>query len=297
GSAITGYTVTPFIGSAAQPSQSVGGSATQVAVNGLTNGTSYTFTVTANNGIGASAPSARSNAVSPAAPPGAPSAVVAVAGSGSASVSWSPPASNGGSPVTGYTITPAIGEVAQPPTSAGGSATSATITGLTNGTAYQFSVTAHNAQGSGPASQPSNVVTPAGTIDGGGGGGGGTNQGYWLVATDGGIFNYGNAGFFGSAGGIQLNKPIVGMAPTHDGKGYTLVASDGGIFNYGDAGFFGSAGSLRLNAPIVAMAATADGGGYWFVATDGGIFNYGDAAFLGSAGGQPLAKPVIDMVR
>ena len=75
-----------------------------------------------------------------------------------------------------------------------------------------------------------------------------SGNGYWIVAADGGIFNYGDAGFFGSAGTIALNKPIVGMAATTDGGGYWLVASDGGIFNYGDAGFFGSAGSLPLNA-------------------------------------------------
>ncbi len=108
------------------------------------------------------------------------------------------------------------------------------------------------------------------------------------MASDGGIFNYGDAGFFGSRRRPALNKPIVGMAATPDGKGYWLVASDGGIFNYGDAGFFGSAGSLPLNKPIVGMAATSDGKGYWLVASDGGIFNYGDAAFFGSRGGQPL---------
>ena len=117
--------------------------------------------------------------------------------------------------------------------------------------------------------------------------------GYWLVAADGGIFNYGDAGFFGSAGGIKLNKPVVGMAPTPDGKGYWLVASDGGVFNYGDAGFFGSAGSLKLNQPIVGIAASPDGKGYWLVAADGGIFNYGSAGFFGSAGGIKLNKPVV----
>jgi len=61
------------------------------------------------------------------------------------------------------------------------------------------------------------------------------------VASDGGIFNYGDANFYGSTGAITLNRPIVGMAPTADGNGYWLVASDGGIFNYGDAGFYGSA--------------------------------------------------------
>ena len=90
---------------------------------------------------------------------------------------------------------------------------------------------------------------------------------------------YGDAGFFGSAGSLHLNAPIVGMAGTPDGGGYWLVASDGGIFSYGDAQFFGSAGSLALNAPVVGMAATPDGGGYWLVASDGGIFSYGDASF------------------
>ncbi|WP_152626167.1 hypothetical protein, partial [Acidithrix ferrooxidans] len=67
--------------------------------------------------------------------------------------------------------------------------------------------------------------------------------GYSLVASDGGIFTYGDAAFYGSAGAIPLNKPIVGMAATPDGKGYWLVASDGGIFTYGDAAFYGSAGA------------------------------------------------------
>ncbi len=119
--------------------------------------------------------------------------------------------------------------------------------------------------------------------------------GYWLAASDGGIFNYGDAVFDGSAGGMHLNAPIVGMAATPDGGGYWLVASDGGIFNYGDAVFHGSAGGMHLNAPIVGMAATPDGGGYWLVASDGGIFNYGDAVFHGSAGGMHLNAPIVGM--
>ena len=66
-------------------------------------------------------------------------------------------------------------------------------------------------------------------------------------------------GFYGSAGSLKLNKPIVGIAATPDGKGYWLVASDGGIFNYGDAGFYGSTGSLKLNMPIVGMASSPTG--------------------------------------
>ncbi len=121
------------------------------------------------------------------------------------------------------------------------------------------------------------------------------SPGYWLVASDGGIFSYGDAKFYGSTGGTTLNMPIVGMAATADGLGYWLVASDGGIFSYGDAKFYGSTGGTTLNKPIVGMAATADGLGYWLVASDGGIFSYGDAKFYGSTGGTTLNKPIVGM--
>ena len=122
-----------------------------------------------------------------------------------------------------------------------------------------------------------------------------TAPGYWLVASDGGVFAYGDAGFYGSTGNLALNKPIVGMAATADGMGYWLVASDGGVFAYGDAGFYGSTGNLALNKPIVGMAATADGMGYWLVASDGGVFAYGDAGFYGSTGNLALNKPIVGM--
>jgi hypothetical protein len=130
------------------------------------------------------------------------------------------------------------------------------------------------------------VVGMAATPDG---------RGYWLVASDGGIFTFGDAGFFGSTGAMALNKPIVGMAATPAGRGYWLVAADGGIFTFGNAGFFGSTGAIALNKPVVGMAATADGRGYWLVASDGGIFTLGDAAFFGSTGNLRLNKPVDGM--
>jgi hypothetical protein len=83
-----------------------------------------------------------------------------------------------------------------------------------------------------------------------------TSSGYWLLASDGGIFTFGDATFLGSTGGMHLNQPIVGMAATPDGRGYWLVASDGGIFTFGDATFLGSTGGMHLNQPIVGMAAT-----------------------------------------
>ncbi len=120
--------------------------------------------------------------------------------------------------------------------------------------------------------------------------------GYWINATDGGVFSFGNAQFHGSTGGMHLNAPVVGIASTHDAGGYWEVATDGGVFSFGDAQFHGSTGSIRLNKPMVGMAVTPDGGGYWLVASDGGIFAYGDAGFYGSTGSLRLNKPVIGMV-
>jgi hypothetical protein len=119
--------------------------------------------------------------------------------------------------------------------------------------------------------------------------------GFWLVASDGGVFTFGGAGFYGSTGAMRLNRPIVGMAATPDGRGYWLVASDGGVFTFGDAGFYGSTGAMRLNRPIVGMAATPDGRGYWLVASDGGVFTFGDAGFYGSTGAMRLNAPVVGM--
>jgi hypothetical protein len=119
--------------------------------------------------------------------------------------------------------------------------------------------------------------------------------GYRFVATDGGVFTYGNQPFCGSTGGIHINQPVVGIANTPDSGGYWTVARDGGIFSFGDAKFFGSTGGTRLNAPIVGMAATPNGAGYWLVASDGGIFSYGSAQFYGSTGSIHLNQPIVGM--
>ena len=151
-------------------------------------------------------------------------------------------------------------------------------------------VTATYAFGNAPVPGPavtSNVPLVGAAVPDGGG--------YWEVASDGGIFSFGDAAFHGSMGGTPLNAPIVGMAPSAGGNGYWEVASDGGIFSFGDAAFHGSMGGTPLNAPIVGMAPSADGNGYWEVASDGGIFSFGDAAFHGSMGGTPLNAPIVGM--
>ncbi len=77
--------------------------------------------------------------------------------------------------------------------------------------------------------------------------------GYWLVASDGGIFAYGDAQFFGSTGSIHLAQPIVGMAAMPDGGGYWFTAADGGLFNYGTAPFLGSSAGTGIGS-VVGMA-------------------------------------------
>ena len=122
-----------------------------------------------------------------------------------------------------------------------------------------------------------------------------SGNGYWLAASDGSVYSYGDAHFYGSMGGHPLTQPVVGMAATISGHGYWLVARDGGIFSFGDARFYGSMGGLHLNQPIVGMSQTHSGHGYWMVASDGGIFSFGDARFYGSTGALHLVRPVVGM--
>jgi hypothetical protein len=138
---------------------------TSVTVTGLTNGVSYQFEVLATNAQGSSPFSTPSNSVTPQAPtvPGAPTNVSATSGDSFASVSWTAPASDGGSPITSYTVTAFAGGA---PTGiiATASVSPATVFPLTNGVAYTFSVHATNAIGNGPESAQSAPVTPTAVV-------------------------------------------------------------------------------------------------------------------------------------
>jgi matrixin len=101
-----------------------------------------------------------------------------------------------------------------------------------------------------------------------------SGHGYWFVATDGGMFTYGDAGFFGSAAGQALPAPVVAMAATPDSGGYWLTGADGAVQQFGDARNLGTLAGHPLNQPIVGMASGATLDGFWLVATDGGIFSF-----------------------
>ncbi len=93
-------------------------------------------------------------------PPGPPGTPSGVAEPSAVSLSWSAPSSSGGSAVSGYVVTPYIGGTPQPALQTNSTQTSYTVTGLTDGTAYSFTVAAENASGTGPASSSSAAVTP-----------------------------------------------------------------------------------------------------------------------------------------
>lgn len=108
------------------------------------------------------------------------------------------------------------------------------------------------------------------------------DRAYRTVASDGGIFDFGGAPFYGSTGAIRLNQPIVAMAADPATGGYWFVARDGGIFAF-RAPFLGSAAGFGLTAAVVGMASTPNGKGYWLVTASGQVFAFGAAPSLGSA--------------
>jgi len=153
GAAITSYVIeyTPSGGSATTAST---GTSTSFTLPGLTNGTAYSIRVAAVNSIGQGAYSTAVS-VTPAIVPDAPTGLSATRGNAQVSLAWTAPASNGGAAITSYTITYSGGTV-----TTNSSATSATVTGLTNGTLYSFTVAATNSAGTGAASTSASA-TPA----------------------------------------------------------------------------------------------------------------------------------------
>ena len=108
-----------------------------------------------------------------------------------------------------------------------------------------------------------------------------SGHGYWLVGTDGGVFTFGDAGFYGSAKPFKPAQPVVGMAVTRSGHGYWLATAAGSVYAFGDAAnpHLGSG----AGAPTVAIASDpAVPGGYWLVDAAGTVTGFGGAPALGS---------------
>jgi uncharacterized protein (TIGR02145 family) len=231
GSVITRYTATASPGGfTGFLEQDVGGT---IIVTGLANGTAYTFTVTATNGIGTGAASAASNSVTPATVPGAPGIGTATAGNAQAAVPYTAPAANGGSVITGYTATASPGGFTGSVTREGDG--TIIVTGLANGTGYTFTVTATNGIGTGPASAASNSVTPIATVPGAPG--------------------------IGTATAGNAQAAVAYTAPADDGGSdittYTATASPGG--------FTGSV--TREGGGTIIVTGLANGTGYTFTVT------------------------------
>lgn len=148
----------------------VTGSVYDYMVSGLTNGKTYYFAVKATDMEQDSAPSLPVSAT-PVSTPAAPTNVTAVAGNGQATLTFAAPAQDGGSPITGYVVTTFPGNVTMT-----GATSPITVTGLTNGTSYTFTIKAVNAIGSSPAAL-SNAVVPSLPISSGTGSGSGGGSG------------------------------------------------------------------------------------------------------------------------
>ena len=117
-------------------------------------------------------------------------------------------------------------------------------------------------------------------------------KGYWLVASDGGIFSYGDAKFSGSMGGRPLNSPIVGMATDAATGGYWEVAADGGIFSF-NAPFYG----VDRQHPLEPADRRHAGHPQRFGLPLRGVRRWRvllrNEPFYGSMGGKPLNKPIV----
>lgn len=288
-------------------------------VTGLTNGTAYQVRVSAVNALGTSGSSVTT--VTPQGIPDPPQNVAAMSSTSEAIITWNAPADTGGLPIASYRVEyrtndgawTAIPTVASSP---------AALTGLAPGTNYEVRVVATNSLGNSatatvsfttsvPPSTGTSVpvfvnpstgevstvpVVPTGNLPSVAIAATPTGGGSWAVTPDGGVFNAGDAGFFGSMGGTKLVSPAVNIAGTSTGDGYFIVAADGGVFAFGDAKFEGSMGGKPLNSPMKSIGTSCDSDGYYLVAGDGGVFTFGQAGFYGSMGGKPLNQEMIGIV-
>ncbi len=306
-SPVTNYTINAYA-----PNGVKAGSVTLPAngsvgtINGLVDGTTYKVVVDENTNVGSS-PSAPAFGTPYSAPTVTNKVATVAPGNAAATINFQAATpTDPASPVAGYeiiygpTATGFTSTKIVPATevSLGGNGTiTDTIAGLTNGTNYTFQVEAFaGSQGNVNAETNYNPVaaTPvapvapqaASQLPA---------QGYYMVASDGGIFTFGpNLQFHGSLGDLQLNRPIVGMAGLPDASGYWLVAQDGGVFAINTSVYYGSLGKTNdPNDPngVIGMAANGTKG-YWIADSKGYVYGFGNAPVFSN----PIAGTVNDIV-
>jgi hypothetical protein len=273
----------------------VGAPGTTAVVSNLQNGTTYTFTVQAQNSVGLSPPSAATGPAAPYSYPAPVPGVTATVSDSTAVIRWDTPADDGGRPITGYQVTAetldtraaAGGRTAAtaPLTvTAGAAQRTATLTGLDPATQYSFSVVANNEAG---ASQviPSSTTTGASAVG---------RSGYWMVGSDGVVYPFGDPKAFGNA----LTGSAVDLEPTPSGNGYWIVDAGGAVFAFGDAVARGDVDRSKLvvGEKVTSLSATGDGGGYWIFTSRGRVLTFGNAAHLGDVSTLTLAGPVLDSI-
>ncbi len=220
--------------------------------------------------------------------PSAPTSLGSVAGNSSVLVTWAEPVTDSGSPITSYKVT---AEPGGKELTVGGAYRSTTVSGLTNGVAYVFAVSAVNEVGQGPASfsvsvQPS-ATDPETPGSGGSGNSGGGSTGGGGTSGGGGSTGGGSTGGGSTGGGITPPKPSVpGGNPALDESGYWMLGANGRVHRFGAANYFGGAyNSIGVipGAQAVDIEQTPSGDGYWILDSAGKVHAFGDARSLGNA--------------
>lgn len=109
-----------------------------------------------------------------------------------------------------------------------------------------------------------------------------SGDGYWVASTDGGVFTYGDAQYWGAPAEFGTQSMIVDIASTPTGRGYWLLGTNGAVYSFGDARYYGGANDRQHVGWVVSLVPTASGEGYWLFNSQGGVFTYGDARFFGA---------------
>ena len=248
--------------------------------------------------------------------PGPPQAVRVHLSGSHATVQWTPPASNGGSPISSYTVVALTAGEAPAGATVPASARSLVIGRIASNHLYTFRVVATNlAHGRGQWTSVGPVgatlgasgyriaaatgsVIGFGTLPGLGGVGGSLTSstvtaitgtpgglGYWLATSDGTVYAFGDAYPFPY---VHPAARVVGIAATPAGDGYWEVTTTGSVYAFGRAAYDGRPGGTHaLRGSVVGIASTADGRGYYVVTSAGAVYGRGDAKLAGSAVGRP----------